>query len=141
QHHAVARRLDRHLHVGAMLVAGDVGHAVRLFGARAPEAARAMIFEAAPDNRGACRQKRRGDAVALKTVDATAVETEGNRPAPVDGPAVPVATPAAHGRSSVTSASVRVTSWVTVSLSIRNTSRHGRCIQISRALPRRLVRK
>ncbi len=60
----------RRAHVdGGASAAGDVDDRVRLLDAGAPDAARTVVFEAAPDDPDAVRQQRRGDGVALEAAD------------------------------------------------------------------------
>ena len=60
---------------GGDAISRHVDDRVRLLGPGAPDSARAVVFEAAPDNADAVRQQRRSDAVALEADMRRAVET------------------------------------------------------------------
>ncbi len=62
----------------------QVDQRVRLFGARGHDAARAVVFEAAPDQHLVIGQQGRGQRIARKAAHALAVEGEFRRGAAVD---------------------------------------------------------
>ena len=109
----------------------DVDDRVRLLRPRAPDSARAMIFEAAADHADATGDERRGDAVALEAEIGLAVEGEGERSAAIDA-AAGRQTKAAQGAGLVAASPLTV-ALTAVSRVRANISMQVRCSQISRA--------
>ena len=106
---------------------------VRLFRPRAPDSARAVVFEAAADNPDAIGDERRGDAVAHDAGIGLAVEGEGKRLTAIDA-AAGGQTKAAQG-SGLVAASLPTAALTAVSRVMTNISMQVRCSQISRAWP------